>query len=207
MKKNKNSFSQNYTEKDLQTFETLEDFKKYNRIEIETHNKQNVDQSVYYSPSDNRKFVKLTNFKKDTNKFLGEYFIRDLVDNYSLNSKEISKKNNSIYNESDLQGFEKLKQLKFDNSSDFSEYNIKKKNFENTKISYTKSDIRAFNRILGSKENFNNSPIQKRNDDVKNLQSQIDISSIKVVDFDKLKQLQTQKNKEGLKKIKVIHFD
>ena len=70
MKKNKNSFSQNYTEKDLQTFETLEDFKKYNRIEIETHNKQNVDQSVYYSPSDNRKFVKLTNFKKDTNKSL-----------------------------------------------------------------------------------------------------------------------------------------
>jgi len=46
-----------------------------------------------------------------------------------------------------------------------------------------------------------------KNADAKNLKSNIDRSSIKIIDLDKLKKRETINNKQRIEKIKVVYFD
>ena len=58
MKRKNSNLIQNYTDSDLQSFTILENFKNYETDSIETKNKQNINQSVGYTISDNIHFQK-----------------------------------------------------------------------------------------------------------------------------------------------------
>ena len=207
MKRQNNNLIQNYTDGDLQSFAILENFDNYKIDSIETKNIQLVYQSVDYSLSDNQQFKKLMNFNKNIKTFSKEYSIDDFSDNEELTYKRTHKDEDSFYNESDIQNFKNLKQFPLSSSPDTLQYTNKKEDPVVTKINYTVSDLEAFDRIVESKEDSTNNQTAAKNADAKNLKSNIDRSSIKIIDFDELKKRETIHNKQRIEKIKVVHFD
>jgi len=207
MKRQNNNLIQNYTDGDLQSFAILENFDNYKIDSIETKNIQLVYQSVDYSLSDNQQFKKLMNFNKNIKTSSKEYSIDDFSDNDELTYKRTHKDEDSFYNESDIQNFKNLKQFPLSISSDSFKYTNKKEDPVVTKINYTVSDLEAFDRIVESKEDSTNNQTAAKNADAKNLKSNIDRSSIKIIDFDKLKKRETINNKQRIEKIKVVYFD
>ena len=207
MKRQNNNLIQNYTDGDLQSFAILENFDNYKIDSIETKNIQLVYQSVDYSLSDNQQFKKLMNFNKKIKTSSKEYSIDDFSDNDELTYKRTHKDEDSVYNESDIQNFKNLKQFPLSSSPDTLQYTNKKEDPVVTKINYTVSDLEAFDRIVESKEDSTNNQTAAKNADAKNLKSNIDRSSIKIIDFDKLKKRETINNKQRIEKIKVVYFD
>ena len=207
MKRQNNNLIQNYTDGDLQSFAILENFDNYKIDSIETKNIQLVYQSVDYSLSDNQQFKKLMNFNKNIKTFSKEYSIDDFSDNDELTYKRTHKDEDSFYNESDIQNFKNLKQFPLSSSPDTLQYTNKKEDPVVTKINYTVSDLEAFDRIVESKEDSTNNQTAAKNADAKNLKSNIDRSSIKIIDFDELKKRETIHNKQRIEKIKVVYFD
>jgi hypothetical protein len=207
MKRQNNNLIQNYTDGDLQSFAILENFDNYKIDSIETKNIQLVYQSVDYSLSDNQQFKKLMNFNKNIKTFSKEYSIDDFSDNDELTYKRTHKDEDSVYNESDIQNFKNLKQFPLSSSPDTLQYTNKKEDPVVTKINYTVSDLEAFDRIVESKEDSTNNQTAAKNADAKNLKSNIDRSSIKIIDFDKLKKIEKINNKQRIEKIKVVYFD
>ena len=108
-----------------------------------------------------------------------------------------------------MQNFKNLKKFLFNSGTDTLQYTntSKKKKPVVAKINYSVSDLEAFNRIIESKEDNSNNQAAARNADAKNLKSNIDKSSIKIVDFDELKKRETTQNKQRNEKIKVMYFD
>ena len=206
MKKQNSTLIQNYTDSDLQSFTILGKFKNYRSDSIETKNKQNFNQSVGYVPSDNKHFQKLMNFNKNTKTSSKEYSFDDFTDNEDLTDKRTCKDEEYFYNESDIQNFKNLKQFPL-NSPDTLQYTSKKEDPVVTKINYTVSDLEAFDRIVESKEISTNNQTSAKKADAKNLKPTIDRSSIKVIDFDKLKKREIIHNKQRVEKIKVAYFD
>jgi len=207
MKRKNSNLIQNYTDGDLQSFAILENFDNYKIDSIETKNIQLVYQSVDYSLSDNQQFKKLMNFNKNIKTFSKEYSIDDFSDNDELTDKRIHKDEDSVYNESDIQNFKNLKQFPLSSSPDTLQYTNKKEDPVVTKINYTVSDLEAFGRIVESNEGNTNNQTAAKNADAKNLKSNIDRSSIKIIDFDKLKKIEKINNKQRIEKIKVVYFD
>jgi len=207
MKRQNNNLIQNYTDGDLQSFAILENFDNYKIDSIETKNIQLVYQSVDYSLSDNQQFKKLMNFNKNIKTSSKEYSIDDFSDNDELTYKRTHKDDVSFYNESDIQNFKNLKQFPLSSSPDTLQYTNKKEDPVVTKINYTVSDLEAFDRIVESKEDSTNNQTAAKNADAKNLKSNIDRSSIKIIDFDKLKKKEKINNKQRIEKIKVVYFD
>ena len=207
MKRQNSNLIQNYTYSDLQSFTILGKFKNYRSDSIETKNKQNINQSVGYALSDNKHFQKLMNFNKNTKTSSKEYSIDDFTDSDDLTDKRTHKDEDSFYNESDIQSFKNLKQFPLSSSLDTLQYTNKKEDPVVTKINYTVSDLEAFDRIVESKEDSTNNQIAAKNADAKNSKSNIDRSSIKIIDFDKLKKRETINNKQRIEKIKVVYFD
>ena len=207
MKRQNSNLIQNYTDSDLQSFAILENFDNYKIDSIETKNIQLVYQSADYTLSDNQQFKKLMNFNKNIKTSSKEYSINYFSDNNELTDKRTHKDEDSFYNESDMQNFKNLKQFPLSISSDSFKYTNKKEDPVVTKINYTVSDLEAFDRIVESKEDSTNNQTAAKNADAKNLKSNIDRSSIKIIDFDKLKKRETINNKQRIEKIKVVYFD
>ena len=207
MKRQNNNLIQNYTDGDLQSFAILENFDNYKIDSIETKNIQLVYQSADYTLSDNQQFKKLMNFNKNIKTSSKEYSIDDFSDNDELTDKRTHKDDVSFYNESDMQNFKNLKQFPLSSSPDTLQYTNKKEDPVVTKINYTVSDLEAFDRIVESNEGNTNNQTAAKNADAKNLMSNIDRSSIKIIDFDKLKKRETINNKQRIEKIKVVYFD
>ena len=207
MKKQNSNLIQNYTDSDLQSFTILGDFKNYKSDSIETKNKQNINQSVGYALSDDKHFQKLMNFNKNTKTYSKEYSIDDFTDSDDLTDKRTHKDDDSFYNELDIQNFKNLKQFPLSSSPDTLQYKSKKKDPVVTKVNYTVSDLEAFDRIVESEEDSTNNQTAAKNTDAKNLKSNIDRSSIKIIDFDGLKKQETTHNKQRAEKIKVVYFD
>ena len=207
MKRQKSNLIQSYTDSDLQSFTILGNFKNYRSDSIETKNKQSINQSVGYVHSDNKHFQKLMNFNKNTKTSSKEYSIDDVTDSDDLIEKRTHKDEDFFYNESDMQNFKNLKQFPLSNSPDTLQYANKKEDPVVTKINYTVSDLEAFDRIVESKEGRINNQTASKNADAKNLKSNVDRSSIKIIDFDGLKKQETTHNKQRTEKIKVVYFD
>ena len=207
MKRKNSNLIQNYTDSDLQSFAILENFDNYKIDLIETKNIQLVYQSADYTLSDNQQFKKLMNFNKNIKTSSKEYSIDDFSDSDDLTDKRTPKDDVSFYNESDMQNFKNLKQFPLSISSDSFKYTNKKEDPVVTKINYTVSDLEAFGRIVESNEGNTNNQTAAKNADAKNLMSNIDRSSIKIIDFDKLKKRETINNKQRIEKIKVVYFD
>ena len=207
MKRKNSNLIQNYTDSDLQSFAILENFDNYKIDSIETKNIQLVYQSADYTLSDNQQFKKLMNFNKNIKTSSKEYSIDDFSDSDDLTDKRTHKDEDSFYNESDMQYFKNLKQFPLSISSDSFKYTNKKEDPVVTKINYTVSDLEAFDRIVESNEGNTNNQAAAKNADAKNLMSNIDRSSIKIIDFDKLKKRETINNKQRIEKIKVVYFD
>ena len=207
MKRQNNNLIQNYTDDDLQSFAILENFDNYKIDSIETKNIQLVYQSADYTLSDNQQFKKLMNFNKNIKTSSKEYSIDDFSDSDDLTDKITHKDDVSFYNESDMQNFKNLKQFPLSISSDSFKYTNKKEDPVVTKINYTVSDLEAFGRIVESNEGNTNNQAAAKKADAKNLKSNIDRSSIKIIDFDKLKKRETINNKQRIEKIKVVYFD
>ena len=207
MKRKNSNLIQNYTDSDLQSFAILENFDNYKIDSIETKNIQLVYQSADYTLSDNQQFKKLMNFNKNIKTSSKEYSIDDFSDSDDLTDKRTHKDDVSFYNESDMQNFKNLKQFPLSISSDSFKYSNKKEDPVVTKINYTVSDLEAFGRIVESNEGNTNNQTAAKNADAKNLMSNIDRSSIKIIDFDKLKKRETINNKQRIEKIKVVYFD
>ena len=207
MKRQNSNLIQNYTDSDLQSFTILGNFKNYRSDSIETKNKQNINQSVGYALSDNKHFQKLMNFNNTTKASSKECFIDEFTYSDDLTDKKTHKNEDYSYNESDIQNFKNLKQFPLHSSFDTLQYTNKKEDPVVTKINYTVSDLEAFDRIVESEEDSTNNQTVAKNADAKNLMSNIDRSSIKIIDFDELKKRETIHNKQKIKKIKVVHFD
>ena len=207
MKRKNSNLIQNYTDSDLQSFAILENFDNYKIDLIETKNIQLVYQSADYTLSDNQQFKKLMNFNKNIKTSSKEYSIDDFSDSDDLTDKRTHKDDVSFYNESDMQNFKNLKQFPLSSSPDTLQYTNKKEDPVVTKINYTVSDLEAFGRIVESNEGNTNNQTAAKNADAKNLMSNIDRSSIKIIDFDKLKKRETIHNKQRIEKIKVVYFD
>ena len=208
MKRQNNNLIQNYTDSDLQSFTILGDFKNYKSDSIETKNKQNINQSVGYALSDDKHFQKLMNFNNNTTKASSiEYSIDDFTDSDDLTDKRTRRDEDYFYNESDIQNFKNLKQFPLNSNPDALQFTSKKEDPVGTNINYTVSDLEAFDRIVESKEDSTNNQTAAKNTDAKNLKSNIDRSSIKIIDFDGLKKQETTHNKQRTEKIKVVYFD
>ena len=127
---------------------------------------------------------------------------------YSLALYELAEENNSVQEIED-QSFALIKLI--DESKDFTSIiknpTNKKEDQVITKIYYTVSDLEAFDRIVESKEGRIKNQTASKNADAKNLKSNIDRSSIKIIDFDELKKRESIHNKQRIEKIKVVHFD
>jgi len=147
------------------------------------------------------------NFNTNTKTSIKKYFINDFANSNDLTDKRTHKDEDYFYNESDMKNFKKLKQFPLSSSPDTLQYTNKKEDSVVTKINYTVSDLEAFDRIVESKEDSTNNQTAVKNADAKNSKSNIDRSSIKIIDFDESKKRETIDNKQRIKKIKVVYFD
>jgi len=147
------------------------------------------------------------NFNKNIKTSSKEYSIDGVTDSDDLTDKRTHKDDDSFYNESDMQNFKNLKQFPLSSSFDTLQHTNNKEDPVVTKFNYTVSDLEAFDRIVESNEGNTNNQTVAKNADVKNSKSNIDRSSIKIIDFDKLKKRETINNKQRIEKIKVVYFD
>ena len=207
MTKNKKNPVTNYTDKDLESFAMLGNFSNYNVDLIEIDNSHKLAQQISYTASDNKQFKKFMNFNKNTKISSKEDFINDFTDSDELADKRKNKEDDSFYNESDLQIFQNLKEFPFNINPETLKYTNKKDEPVVTKINYTDNDLEAFDRIVKSKEHSTNNQTITKDTNTKNLKSNIDRSSIKIIDFDELKKREAIRNKKRIKKIKVKYFD
>ena len=207
MKRQNSNLIQNYTDSDLQSFAILGNFDNYKIDSIETKNIQHVYQSVDYTLFDNQQFKKLMNFNKNIKTSSKEYSIDDFSNNDDLTDKRTHKEDVPFYSETDMLNFKNLKQFPLSSSSDSFKYTNKKEDSAVTKFNYTVSDLEAFDRIAESKEDSTNNQTATMNADVKNSKSNIDRSSIKIIDFDKFNKKEKTNNKQRIEKIKVVYFD
>ena len=207
MIKQNNNLIQNYTDSDLHSFAKLEDFSNYNVVSNDAKKNEKVYQSVDYTLSDKKQFKKLMNFNKNIKTSSIEYFIDNFSYSDDLTDNRTHQETNSFYNESDIENFKNFKKFSFGSSPDTLKYTNKKDKSVDTKINYTVSDLEVFNSIIESKEDSTNNHIAAKNDDAKNLNSNIERSSIKIIDFDELKKKEKIHNKERIEKIKVVYFD
>ena len=207
MTKNKKNPVTNYTDKDLESFAMLGNFSKYNVDLIEIDNSHKLAQQVSYTASDNKQFKKFMNFNKNTKISSKEDFINDFTDSDELADKRKGKGDDSFYNESDLQNFKNLKEFPFNINPETLKYTNNKDKPVVTKINYTDNDLEAFDRIVESKEHSTNNQTITKNTNTKNLKSNIERSSIKIMDFDELKKREAIRNKKRNNKIKVKYFD
>ena len=207
MIKQNNNLIQNYTDSDLQSFAKLGDFSNYNVVSNDTKNNEKISQSVDYTLSDKKQFKKLMNFNKNIKTSSKEYSIDDFSDSDDLTDKRTHKDADSFYNESDIQNFKNLKQFPLNSNPDTLQYTSKTEDPVGTKINYTVTDLEAFDRIVESKEDSANNQTAAKNADAKNVNSNIERNSIKIIDFDELKKRETIHNKQRIEKIKVMSFD
>ena len=207
MTKNKKNPVTNYTDKDLESFAMLGNFSNYNVDLIEIDNSHKLAQQVSYTASDNKQFKKFMNFNKNTKISSKEDFINDFTDSDELADKRKGKGYDSFYNESDLQNFKNLKEFPFNINPETLKYTNNKDKPVVTKINYTDNDLEAFDRIVESKEHSTNNQTITKNINTKNLKSNIERSSIKIMDFDELKKREAIRNKKRNNKIKVKYFD
>ena len=157
----------------------------------------------------NRKFYwgGFSIFNKNIKTSSKEYSIDDFSNNDDLTDKRTHKEDVPFYSETDMLNFKNLKQFPLSSSSDFFKYTNKKEDSAVTKFNYTVSDLEAFDRIAESKEDSTNNQTATMNADVKSSKSNIDRSSIKIIDFDKFKKKEKTNNKQRIEKIKVVYFD
>ena len=202
MIRKKKNLAQNYTDYDLQSFTILGNFKNYRSDSIESKNKQNINQSVRYTLSDNKHFQKLINNNKNTDTSSERYF----NNNFTKSDDLVSTKTNK-YNELDTENFDKLKQFPFSSSSYSLNYANKKEDPVFLTINYTDNDLEAFDRIIKNNKNKTSSQPIKKNVEENNLKSKNDQSSIKIIDFSKVKRREKINANQGVKKIKVVYFD
>ena len=163
-----------YTDEDLVYFEKLNNFKD---IKNNQSNNQTNKNPFKYSISDNKNFnkiIKINNKKSPSSK-----------------DAQVSKEN-TYYNSSDFQKFNKLEQL-----TDFNINKDTKTKHENksTSMNYTSDDVNKFDKIIKTKnENINTTKANNK--------------KIKVIDYNKLKEKEKNfKNKLGIEKIKIVYFD
>ncbi len=202
MIRKKKNLTPNYTDYDLQSFTILGNFKNYRSDSIESKNKQNINQSVRYTLSDNKHFQKLINNNKNTDTSSERYF----NNNFTKSDDLVSTKTNK-YNELDTENFDKLKQFPFSSSSYSLNYANKKEDPVFLTINYTDNDLEAFDRIIKNNKNKTSSQPIKKNVEENNLKSKNDQSSIKIIDFSKVKRREKINANQGVKKIKVVYFD
>ena len=202
MIRKKKSLIPNYTDHDLQSFTILGNFKNYRSDLIEKKNKQNINQSVRYTLSDNKHFQKLINNNKNTNTSSERYF-----NNNFTNSDDLISTKTHMYNELDTENFDKLKQFPFSSSSYSLNYANKKEDSVFLTINYTDNDLEAFDRIIKNNKDETTSQPVKQNVEENNLKSKNDQSSIKIMDFNKVKRREKINSKQKVKKIKVVYFD
>ena len=207
MTKNKKNSVINYTDKDLEFFTMLGNFSDYNVDLIGIDNNQQLAKPVSYTTSDNKQFKKFMNFNKDTKISSKEGFINDFTDSDELADKRKNKGDDSFYNKSESQNFKNLKEFPLSINPETLKYTNKKDDPVITKINYTDNDLAAFDQIFEKKEHSANNQAITKNTNTKNLKSNIDRSSIKIIDFDELKKREAIRNKKRIKKIKVKYFD
>tara|TARA_Y100000590_G_scaffold363245_1_gene420813 strand:+ start:282 stop:803 length:522 start_codon:yes stop_codon:yes gene_type:complete len=164
-----------YNNEDLINFEKLNKFKDFKSNKLDDN--QAIKHPVKYSVSDNNFFKKIINIKNAEE---------------SLKNVTHKLKENTYYNSSDFQKFDKLKQ--FTNFTIDKDSKPKNEYLE-IPTSYTTDDISKFNKIIKN-ENKNISDLKVNN------------KKIKVIDFDKLNsERKKTKNKIGIEKIKIVYFD
>ena len=202
MIRKKKNHTPNYTDQDLQSFTILGNFKNYRSDSIESKNKQNINQSVRYTLSDNKHFQKLINNNKNTNTSSERYF-----NNNFTNSDDLISTKTHMYNELDTENFDKLKQFPFSSSSYSLNYANKKEDPVFLTINYTDNDLEAFDRIIKNNKDETTSQPVKQNVEENNLKSKNDQSSIKIMDFNKVKRREKINSNQRVKKIKVVYFD
>ena len=171
----KENINNYYTEEDLIYFKKLNNFKenKANNLNGNQINKH----PFKYSISDNNNFKKIMNIKNSE----------------TFSSKKVHKlKENTYYNSSDFQKFNKLKEftnLKIDKETN------DEKEYSKTVTSYTSDDVNKFDNIIKTKNE-------------KNHNTELNNKKIKIIDFDKLNEKEKKiKNKIGIEKIKIVYFD
>ena len=201
IRKNKNLIP-NYTDYDLQSFTILGNFKNYRSDLFESKNKQNINQSVRYTLSDNKHFQKLINNNKNTDTSSERYF----NNNFTKSDDLVSTKTNK-YNELDTENFDKLKQFPFSSSSYSLNYANKKEDSVLLTINYTDNDLDVFDRIIKNNKSKTTSQPIKKNVEENNLKLKNDQNSIKIMDFNKVKRREKINSNQRVKKIKVMYFD
>jgi len=207
MIRKKKDLTLNYTDSDLQSFAILGNFNNYKVNSDELKNKKNTIQSVRYKLSDKKKFNHLMSTYTNTKTSSKIYSVNNFSNNDSVSNTKNPKYSDSFYKSLDLQNFNKLKRFPLSSGSDFLKNENKKEDSLDTKINYTVSDLGAFDRIAESSESSTNNQTAAKNDDAQDLKSKINRSSIKIMDFDKLKKREKIQNKQRIEKIKVVYFD
>jgi len=185
----KNNLHQHYSDSDLNYFNILNDFSNLELNLSQPKKIQTIVNPIKYKTSDNKKFKKIINLRNGQEK----------------DNKEETKKYNSIYNKSDLEKFNTLKEFSFLSSS-YSLEKVKEKKEESTieENHYKSADLLAFSQIIDS--NQENKKINL-NDHNKNPETKIDKTSIKIIDFDKFQKKKKIINNQIREKIKVVYFD
>ena len=163
-----------YTDEDLIYFNKLNNFKD---IKNNISNNQTNNHPFKYSISDNKNFNKIMNINNEKT---------------SSSKKAHESKENTYYNSSDFQKFNKLKQ--FTNVNITENSNIKNE-YSKSPTSYTSDDVNKFDKIIKTRNENRNAPVSNN-------------KKIKIIDFNKLKEKEKNfKNKLGIEKIKIIYFD
>ena len=202
MKRQNSNLIQNYTDSDLQYFTILGNFKNYRSDSIETKNKPNINQSVGYAVSDNKHFQKLINNNQNTDTSSERYFNHNFTESDDLVSTKTH-----MYNELDTENFDKIKQFSFSSSSYSLNYANKKEDSVFLTVNYTDNDLEAFDRIIKNNKNKITSQPIKKNVDENSLKLKNEQSSIKIMDFNKVKRREKINSNQRVKKIKVVYFD
>ena len=202
MKRQNSNLIQNYTDSDLQSFTILGNFKNYRSDSIETKNKPNINQSVGYAVSDNKHFQKLINNNQNTDTSSERYFNHNFTESDDLVSTKTH-----MYNELDTENFDKIKQFSFSSSSYSLNYANKKEDSVFLTVNYTDNDLEAFDRIIKNNKNKITSQPIKKNVDENSLKLKNEQSSIKIMDFNKVKRREKINSNQRVKKIKVVYFD
>ncbi len=165
-----------YTDEDLNNFKKLNKFKSF-KTNNNVENNQTNKYPVKYSKSDNNYFSKIINDENTE----------------TTATKKIHKlKENSYYNSSDFQKFNKIKQFTNFNSNESKKI---KNEYSKTATNYTSDDANKFDKIIKTNnKKTNNTEINKK--------------KIKIIDFEKLNEREKKfKNKIGVEKIKIVYFD
>ena len=202
MLRKKKNLTPNYTDYDLQSFTILGNFKNYRSDSIGTKNKQSINQSVRYTLSDNKHFQKLINNNQNTDTSSERYFNHNFTESDDLVSTKTH-----MYNELDTENFDKIKQFSFSSSSYSLNYANKKEDSVFLTVNYTDNDLEAFDRIIKNNKNKITSQPIKKNVDENSLKLKNEQSSIKIMDFNKVKRREKINSNQRVKKIKVVYFD